>query len=173
MANTSILDENGKLRIELSTENEAVVIRPVGVIDEDSNLSVIIQAVSQLPGIRGVIFDLGQISRMNSCGVREWILLVERLGANLPCAFYNVNELMIEQANMIPGIFGKKGAVHSFHAPYYCESCESEQSVILKPSDVVGGEGGPLPPEMKCRKCTGALVFDWEPYEYFHFLSRL
>lgn len=170
---TSILDENGKVRIEFETENELAVVRPVGVIDEDSNLSVIIQAIAQSQGIRGVQFDLGHVSRMNSCGVREWILLVERLSASFRCSFVNVNELIVEQANMIPGIFGKRGAVLSFHAPYFCESCSAEQSVLLKPADVSIGDGGPVVPVINCNKCSSPLVFDWEPSEYFHFIQKL
>src|SRR4051794_39383264 len=120
MGTPTVLDETGKVRLELEADGDAALIRPVGVIDEDVNFSVIIQTLSQMqPPVKRLQFDMGHVSRMNSCGVREWILLMERISAATPIAFLNVNELFIEQANMIPGMFGKKGSVLSFMSPYH------------------------------------------------------
>src|SRR5436853_73230 len=97
-----------KMKLELDVSGPSAAIRPIGVIDEDINFGVVLQAISGLGvPIQNLTFDLGNITRINTCGVRAWLLLVERLPKKIDCIFINVNELMIVQANMIPAFLGK------------------------------------------------------------------
>src|SRR6202030_562177 len=107
---TMILTQNTKTRLELDLVGNAATFRPIGVIDEDINFSIVISTMEQVGVDKYEFrFDLGHIDRINSCGVREWLLLMERLPPSARYSFLNVGELMVEQANMISGIFGRPG----------------------------------------------------------------
>ncbi|MCM2279196.1 MAG: hypothetical protein NDJ89_14055 [Oligoflexia bacterium] len=173
----TILDENAKLRLEMERdESDACVIRPVGVVDEDLNATVILTALSSaVPPVKALKLDLGHVSRMNSCGVREWLLLMERLCRFPNCSIVNANELFVEQANIIPGVFGKKATVkvESFQAPYHCGVCARDCIKLISPGQVRIEEGELKAPEFRCEKCQGPMEFDWSEEEYFSFVKRL
>lgn len=173
MAHTSVISESAKMKLEVDTEGDAITFRPSGTLDEDVNFSIVLESINKMSAVlKSIRFDLGHVRRMNSCGVREWILLMERMPAAFPLTFLNVNELMVEQATMLPGIFGKRGAqVLSFHVPYHCASCNSDVSVVIEPKDVRRDDGSPHAPEKKCSKCGGNLDFDGIEEEYFDFLN--
>ena len=175
MSTTSVLAENGKIRLEMEISGGIVTIRPVGVIDEDTNFSVILSFITELGASMQLLqFDLGHVSRMNSCGVREWLLLMERLGSQTAYRFVNVSELIVEQANMIPNMFGRKGTqVLSFQAPYHCGNCDNDVAVLIEPKQIIYEGARPVPPKLTCRKCAGTLEFGWLEEEYFAFLKRI
>lgn len=174
MAETMILAQNTKTRLELDVLGKMATFRPVGIVDEDINFSVILSTISQL-GVASheFRFDLGQIDRINSCGVREWLLLMEKLPAGMRYSFLNVNELMVEQANMISGILGRAGTpVLSFMAPYHCDKCNKDIAVSLEPKQVQYVDDSPAAPKMSCPTCGTPLKFDWLEDEYFAFVKR-
>ena len=180
MAKTMILQENAKIRLELETEAAEGIFRPVGIIDEDTNFSIALEQISTLaPKPQALHIDLSKVRRINSCGVREWILFMERLMTLTRCAFVQVNELMIEQANMVPSILGQKGTpVLSFYAPYHCTHCNKDVPVLLDPSQVEfrkqGTAGGtPSIPHPDCPDCKKPMDFDWLAEEYFGFVKHL
>src|SRR6185437_6374731 len=127
-----ILHDTGKLRIEYQLEGTVLKLRPVGLIDEDVNFSVVLDLLSDLKGAAKMIqFDLGHVTALNSCGVREWLLFMERLNGVINCAFINVTEVFIDQANMITNLFGRSAnPILSFHAPYHCPQCNSETTML-------------------------------------------
>jgi hypothetical protein len=174
MSKKVVLSENSKMRLEMEVEGTNGVVRPVGIVDEDVNFGVILSVMSQLGmPLKALKFDLGQVSRMNSCGVREWLILIEKLPEGVECGFENVNELLVEQANMIPGILGRRGMkVISFQAPYFCETCSADVPMLIEPSQVAINDGIPQAPPFKCPKCSNPLQFDWLEEEYFAFLRR-
>ena len=175
MAAASILDQNGKMRMEMEMENGVVVIRPIGVIDEDVNFSVIVDHFKGMQASeRSLRLDLAYVSRMNSCGVREWILFLDKIAPVISSlVFTRVCEPMVEQANMTSGIFGKtRGAVQSFQAPYHCDSCGRDVMEIIKPSQVTFQGEEPIPPEVHCEKCSRPMTFAWIAKEYFSFVKR-
>src|SRR3954468_24709622 len=110
MSKKVVLNENSKMRLEMEVEGSRGLVRPVGVVDEDVNFGLILSVMGHLGvALTHLKFDLSMIQRMNSCGVREWLLLLEKIPSGIECGFENVNELIVEQANMIPGILGRKG----------------------------------------------------------------
>jgi hypothetical protein len=171
--NSTILSDNGKLRIEVSFEKLGAKLRPVGSIDEDFNYGVIIDLVKKLgPGLKLMEFDMGHVSHLNSCGVREWVLMMERLPPTLPLKFFNVNEVIVDQANMIPNLLGKKGTpVASFHAPFHCDKCNKDVMLLMEPGHVKFEGNTPVLPEFKCQTCQSPLTFDSIEDEYFNFLA--
>ncbi len=180
MATTVVLQENPKIRLELETKGVEGVFRPIGIIDEDTNFSIALDRIQTLtPPPQALHIDLSRVRRINSCGVREWILFMERLMPLTRCAFVQVNELMIEQANMVPSILGKKGTpVLSFYAPYHCPHCSKDVPVLLHPGQVEfrgSPTAGDLPsiPQPDCPVCKNPMNFDWLAEEYFGFIRHL
>lgn len=177
---TEVLHESAKIRLELDTQGDMVTIRPMGVIDEDSQLPLILQTLQQMkPLLKSIRFDLAHVRRMNSCGIREWILLMERIGTLAPVSFENLSEVFIEQANMLPGVFGKNGGrqgapvVHSLQIPYHCRSCSKDFSYRFQVEELPRRNGRHGAPARSCPDCSGALDFDWIEDEYFTFLTYI
>lgn len=175
MSSAHALYETSKLRLEMETDGVSVIVRPVGTIDEDVNFSVVLDSLSRLgSALKLIQFDMSMITQMNSCGVREWLLFMERLPQNVRVVFLNANEIFIEQANMISNVLGKKGTqLVEFQAPYHCSQCNADYVMLIKPSQVKFEDGIPQPPAFKCAKCSTALNFDSIEEEYFGFIKRL
>lgn len=177
MGQTSILAKTPKFTLEMDLERESVLFRLSGTVDEDSPLMAILDVIKQSGAkLSEVQFDLGQVVRMNSCGIREWLLVMERLPKSTVRTFFNVNEIFVEQVNMIPSMLGGKGAqIISFEAPYRCDACSMDMPILLDPNQVKFDPktAAPQAPEMKCPKCGGVLEFAWLVEEYFAFLKRI
>jgi hypothetical protein len=173
MGKPTVLDDKPNLRLEIDAEGPVLKVRPVGVINEDSNFTSLLEYLRALgAGAKRVQFDMGSITRMNSCGVREWILLMERIPTNVNAEFVNIGELFVEQVNMIPAVLGKKRApVLTFQAPYRCPSCNTDFPVVLEPKQVQFQGGHPVPPRVACSKCKTELEFESLEEEYFGFLK--
>jgi eukaryotic-like serine/threonine-protein kinase len=169
-----VIGQTDKARIEMEVVGERATVRPVGIVDEDIGFAVIFDTLRLLGvPLKSLVFDLGSIERMNSSGVREWLLLHEKMPKSIVCTFVNVSLAMIEQAGVIPGILGQKElAVLSFQAPYYCAGCKEDLSILLEVKDVVFDDGKPVAPAHSCPKCSSPLRFDWLEEEYFSFLKR-
>ncbi|MGZ3688323.1 MAG: hypothetical protein ACXWPM_09375 [Bdellovibrionota bacterium] len=172
MANAQTLLDKGKVKIlQEPAAPGNYTFKVSGVVDEDTDFGVIAKVLG--PGPATLHFDLGGITRINSCGVREWLLLLEKLGADRKLVIETVSLILIEQANMIPNLLGKKGTpVLSFQAPYRCNSCNKEVTTLLRPEHVRKPDGSFAAPEMKCPTCSKTLEFDWMEEEFFNFLRR-
>lgn len=152
---------------------EGLFITPIGRIDEDSVLTPVAELIRDASKSIKIVLDLGHISRINSCGVREWILLMERISSLRAVSFVNISEAMIEQANLIPNLLGATlNRVMSFQAPYRCPACSDEMMCLLDPDRLNWYAGVASPPTYSCRKCGSLMEFDAVKEEYFQFLLR-
>lgn len=167
------LAENKKLRFEIENNAGTTIIRPVGTIDEEVNFAPVTDAIKKI-GEAPIQFDLGQVNRINSCGVREWISFMNILAPlKINYSFMNVNELFVEQANMITNLFGKKKPkVLSFKAPYYCSKCQKDVSVLVRSEQILLEKDTIVAPENSCPTCKSKLEFDWPEEQYFSFLKH-
>lgn len=165
-----------KFKLEVTAQDKTLVMRPTGDVDEDVNFLIVMDFIrSNNLTIISFEFDLSGIRTMNSCGIRAWILFMERLGNQYPLKFVKMSEAFLEQANMVSGMLGKGDSpqVTSFFVPYFCAKCDSNFSVLLDPSRVQGPGGEIQIPPASCTKCSGALEFDAIEEEYFVFLEAL
>lgn len=151
-----------KLEINNRISNDTVYIELDGVIDEDA----VFDKIKNLK-MSKYVFDFNKVKSINSCGIREWIKYIELIGAT-DITYVNCPQIIIEQANMVHGFIKKGIVVESFYAPYFCESCDDEKKVLLKSTDVVGGNA----PVKSCVKCNSELEFDALPKQYFQFLNQ-
>jgi hypothetical protein len=170
---TEIVLDSGRLRIEVAPHPDGKLeVGVFGTVDEDANFSGLLKRISSAqPAANWLRFDLSGIQRINSCGVREWILFMERLGNAFELRYHSINELFAEQASIVSGMFGKgKIVVETFQAPYACQQCDRTVLKILTPKEVLKSDGDIVAPDFVCETCQSPLEFDWIADEYFGFL---
>lgn len=171
-AETILLWDGEKLKIEAWVESDTTTFRLQGALDEDTNFSVVLEFLKSLQHIPEQIrFELGKVRAMNSCGVREWLLFMERLGPTTRLSFASLSEALVEQANIISGLLGRgHTTIESFQAPFHCPQCSKGYWMLLKPAQVGFGPAGPELPAVSCPRCGTKLQFDSLEQEYFEFL---
>lgn len=138
-----------------------------GVIDESCQLG---QLVPATPGV--LRLDLADVTFINSLGVREWIrFLADLASAGIRVELARVSEPLIQQLNMIVAARGQ-AEVLSFYAPYACDACGREESLLLDlgrdRARLASGE----PPAAVCPECGAAMAFNDFPQRYFLFLGE-
>ncbi|HEY8210812.1 MAG TPA: hypothetical protein VIG99_25185 [Myxococcaceae bacterium] len=133
-----------------------------GVINEDNLLEERLTATKG----KGVLIDLANVERINSCGVRDWIRFAQRLeaaGNNL--YLLRCSPVVVAQLNMVRNFCGEKGQVLSFQAPYFCPNCDEERTETFPAAQVAVGTS----PDAVCPTCKGPMEFDDLPDLYFGF----
>jgi hypothetical protein len=137
-----------------------------GEIDENADLDELSRRLSG-----NVELDLYGVSRINSCGVREWVNFVRGLDHVDDLAFSRCSPSVVLQLNTIYNFRGGARVI-SFVAPYLCESCHHDEQQLL-----VIAEHFPRPtsdaPVLSCPRCKGDMVFDELPERYLSFLAEL
>jgi hypothetical protein len=138
-----------------------------GSIDESA-------ALHELTGrARGgrLVLDLAAITFINSLGVRDWIRMqAAAQKGNLAVELRRVAEPLVHQLNMIIATRGN-ALVSSFYAPYACDACGREESLLI---DAVAHADRLVrldPPPMVCPECSGQMAFNDFPERYFSFLE--
>lgn len=152
-------------RMTIDPQGDALIIG--GAIDEAAALH---EMVTRAQGNR-LVLDLGAVTFINSLGVRDWIRMqAAAQKAGLDVELRRVAEPLVHQLNMIIATRGN-AAVTSFFAPYACDACGREESLLI---DAVANAAGLVklePPPMTCPECGAAMAFNDFPERYFSFLS--
>jgi anti-anti-sigma regulatory factor len=169
-----LLAEGSAYRLEADIQDGNVLVRVSGTVNEDLEFSVVFDLLQNLgASVQVVLFDLAQITSMNSCGIRSWILFIEKVQQKYSSGFLAANEVFIEQASIAPNMLGKPGTpVHSFEVPYYCEKCDERFLKTVKFEDVKIDDTGFVCPKEKCQICSAELKFDALEEEYLNFISH-
>lgn len=143
------------------------VVRLRGEINENADFS---ELAVMLKG--DVDLDLEGISRINSCGVREWVNFVRDLKVS-SLRFARCSPTVVLQLNTIYNFRGR-ARVDSFLAPYVCEACHSDEYRLLRVEDHFPERGvRPMSaPAFRCGKCGGVMMFDELPERYLSFLAE-
>ncbi len=120
-----------------------------------------------------IFLDMRGVSRINSCGVREWIKFMGRVASRVH--YVNCSSIIVAQFSMIPEFIGKKGVVDSFEVQFVCPRCGHEDALILTVGkDILPGrETYSDTPDLICSECSSAMECDHDPELYFSFLSEV
>ena len=118
-----------------------------------------------------VVFHLGEVRRINSCGVREWVNFVRDLPEVKELTFTHCSPAIVTQLNMIYNFRGA-AKVRSFLAPYVCEKCNHEEEKLLDVQTHFPTKDLRKVPEFACEKCGAAMEFDDLPERYLSFLNE-
>ena len=170
-----LIFENPKLKIDATLNDGQLLVCPQGKFDEDFRCENLLEFFrAQENTARRVTIDLSRVSEINSCGVREWLIMLERLSSKIRPYFRGISEFVVEQANMVPAVLGRDPSrIESFQVPFHCLPCGNRHVRPMIPSDIQWKEEeAPLIPVQKCPKCGGDMNFDSILEEYFYFLRR-
>jgi hypothetical protein len=138
-----------------------------GSIDETARL---VDLVAQARGGR-LVLDLAGVTFINSLGVRDWIRMqLAAAEAQLAVELRRVSEPIVHQLNMIIATRGT-AAVTSFFAPYACDACGREESLLIDAVAHADALGKLQPPPMTCPECGAQMAFNDFPERYFSFLA--
>jgi len=118
-----------------------------------------------------LVLDLAAVTFINSLGVRDWIRMqASAQKAGLAVELRRVAEPLVHQLNMIIATRGN-ATVTSFYAPYQCDSCGREESLLI---DAIAHADRLIrldPPPMTCPECQSQMAFNDFPERYFSFLT--
>lgn len=135
-----------------------------GIISEDADFSQLVTAAQQA----ALTLRLGEIERISSTGVREWILFMRAVATSPhPVTLVEVAPTLVRQLNMIDG-FGGSATIASVVLPYYCDSCGKEHAQVLP---LTPGEPRNIAENRPCPHCGEQAEFDDLPASYLAFLD--
>src|SRR3954447_1947133 len=154
-----------KFQASVQHRGDMSYVKLGGVIDEDNELA---DLVDKIPTGTAVI-DLGEIERINSCGVRDWVNWLGKLeGQSTRSVLVECSPAIVAQINLVNNFTGS-GVVKSFYVPYFCPECDEEKVLLVEASDM--GPPPHEPPTCRCDECDLVMDFDDMPDSYFAFLS--
>lgn len=150
----------------VTEENGALML--AGAIDETAGLMALLgRADSQ----NRLVLDLGGITFINSLGVRDWIRMQAAATQQaIKIELRRVAEVIIHQFNMIIATRGTSG-VTSFYAPYACDACGREETVLIDAVANAAQLQALQPPAVPCPECGAQMAFNDFPERYFSFLT--
>jgi hypothetical protein len=152
-------------RMQVQPQGDALMLS--GSIDEHAQL---MELLARAQGGR-LVLDLGGITFINSLGVRDWIRMqASATQQHIAIELRRVAEVLIHQLNMIIATRGTS-KVTSFFAPYACDACGREESLLIDAVANAQGLSQLEAPPMRCPECAGQMAFNDFPERYFSFLT--
>ncbi len=116
-----------KFQASVQQRGDMSYVKLGGVIDEDNELG---DLVDRIPAGTAVI-DLGEIERINSCGVRDWVNWLTKLEGNgARSVLVECSPAIVAQINLVNNFTGS-GVVKSFYVPYFCPECDEEKVLLF------------------------------------------
>ncbi|MBX2798862.1 MAG: hypothetical protein KTR31_14395 [Myxococcales bacterium] len=112
-----------------------------------------------------VVFDLAEVDRVSSFGVKGWLQMLETARMS-SCYFFRCSEAVINQITMMRNFCGP-GRIHSLMVPYACSHCGEEFGALYE--SVADREYilGRSPAKVECPNCQLAAQMDDDPWSYF------
>lgn len=128
-------------------------------------------------GITTIAVDVSGVNYINSVGVKQWIHWTGRFPKELIVQFHKCPALIINQVNMVAGFLPRGGTVESLSAPFICEDCNREETILLhRPKDFDYATGTEaykyVPPTVPCPKCKKPMELDAMETKFFGFLKQ-
>jgi len=152
-------------RMTIDTQGDVLVL--AGAIDEVAALH---ELVGRARNGR-LSLDLAGVTFINSLGVRDWIRMqAAAQHSSLTVELHRVAEPLVHQLNMIIATRGT-ATVTSFFAPYACDACGREESLLIDAIANRDGLSRLVPPTMICPECGAPMAFNDFPERYFSFLA--
>lgn len=151
---------------DVKTVDGTATVTLAGVIDESIDFESYLQGASPSE----VVFYLAGVKRINSSGVRKWLLFLQNNKGKFKITLEAAPACVVEQMNLISG-FLDGVIVKSIFLPYLCNQCGSEHMELVASSDFEKLKTEL--PVIACPKCNHPeMEFDYLPEEYLYFLSQ-
>lgn len=151
---------------ELVKDGDTLIVNLTGNIDESSDFSNIKNNEQ-----KKVVFNFDKVHEINSCGIREWIMLLSTL-KDKEIVYQNCTKMIVDQMSTVNGFFTPKTQIESIYLPYYCEECDEEAMLNVKLKDILADKQIKIP-EKICGKCNAKMEFDEIVKQYFNFINLL
>jgi len=155
-----------KFQATVHQRDDVTFVKLAGVIDEDNELSDLVDKI----GAGTSVIDLGEVERINSCGVRDWVNWLSRIEkSDAEVVLVECSPAIVAQINLVNNFTGN-GVVQSFYVPYFCPECDEEKVLLCDTGDM--GPPPHEPPTCRCDECDLVMDFDDMPDSYFAFLTN-
>ncbi len=148
--------------LEIGHDGNADVVTLAGVIDENSDLSPLVQL-----GERPIRIHLRGVRRINSYGVRAWMDAIRRIPITTRLSFVHCPPPVVDQCNMVQGFLGH-GTLESFYAPMTCAECDEQLDQLFETA-ACRANGGKLP-TTPCPRCGRPMEVDDLEEQYLLFV---
>jgi anti-anti-sigma regulatory factor len=156
-------ENRGKLAIEKFSEGTITCLRFKGTIDEKFEGKKLAGTIKA----KKLVLDLGQVDKISSFGVREWLSFISTVEKNVQqLVLINCTPKVVNQINMVANFLGK-GMVFSFYAPYRCDDCDAEHLVLLNVDRDHESISKMRAPERPCPSCGNPAYLDEDPVTFF------
>ena len=156
----------GQFKAEKNQTGGELVIHLSGHIDEDATFNGL-----GLDGANKITLELGDVSAINSCGIREWIKWVRTAPNSAQIVYKKCPKVIVDQINMVSGFLPANGKVESFFVPYYSDASGSEKMVLFNEGKEFKGQEVFPPAEVK-DDSGEAMEMDVIEAKYFKFLQK-
>jgi hypothetical protein len=163
---TGITGTGDALSWAVEADGDRMTAQLSGEINENADFSDLRR---QLRGRVDLV--LGGITRINSCGVREWVNFVRGLDGVHSLTFSRCSPTVVLQLNTIYNFRGP-AKVTSFMAPYVCEVCHVDEYKLLDVDEHFPDRTHLSVPAFRCGRCGGVMIFDELPERYLSFLAE-
>jgi hypothetical protein len=147
--------------IDKDESSSLAIIKINGSLDEDFRFDEMI-----FEKIKNYRFNFNDLTSINSCGIREWLLYLSKLEKNVTITYEKCPAFLIEQINTVEGLLPVNAQVESFYCPYYSESTDKEFQKLYNVSDILEGKAPKL-------EIDGVIYeFDSVEIQFFKFLNK-
>jgi hypothetical protein len=134
-----------------------------GEITDDASFAELAAGLSGF-----VVLQLGEVTRLSSVGVREWIDFVSGLDRVSELVFSHCSTAVVGQLNTVSSFRGA-AAIRSFYAPFRCEPCDRDELRLI---DVQTHRPAvDRVPRFPCVDCGASMKLDDLPGRYLAFLQ--
>ena len=158
--------EPAKLTIDRFVDGSIACLRFSGTIDESFEGKKLAQSVKA----QVLVLDLGQVKKISSFGIREWVDFVGGAGKQVKqLLLIECAPKVVDQLNMVANFAGD-GRVFSFYAPFRCDYCDSEHRVLLQVDRDWEAIRAMKLPDKPCPSCSEAMYFDEDPATFFSYV---
>jgi anti-anti-sigma regulatory factor len=153
-----------KIKTIVDNRGDLSAVTLIGEMTEETDFRPL---VNEIRGDR-VEVNLEGITRINSCGVREWINFVNALERDGKAVLLErCAPVVVTQMTHLTNFAGSRGTIGSAMAPYFCPSCESEEKMLV----TLGKQQPELPEERPCPACGETMELA-EAAELYQALGR-
>lgn len=159
--------------MDMRTEKEGqkLIISFSGEIGEDAKFTK-----QDFNDIKSTVFDLENVTLLNSCGLRSWIFWVKEIPQEVVKVFKRCPRMVVDQMNILEGFIPPNSIIESFYIPFYCEDCDEEiNQLAIKGEDYVlataeSESSVAIKEDVICPECNNEMDLDILPQRYFKFL---
>ncbi len=150
--------------VEIDRSADVTVVRVKGKLSESFKGREVSSLVTQK-----LLFDLAEVERITSFGVREWLQMLGELEPKgVELYFARCSEAVVNQLGMIRRFAGG-GKILSFFAPYHCQACGTQFSTLLDCEVDAAMLKAHAFPVTDCPACSLPAHFDDDAKSYLAF----